>query len=134
MLLERVKNYMSSDIKEAQLLLKKANNDLIAMRHLTEKDVPDEIFGFHAQQAVEKSLKAWIAFLGIEYPFSHDLETLYNILNAIDPNVFAFQKLIMFTPFSVALRYSDFGYDEVLDRDAVMVDVAELIKYVEKKL
>ncbi|NIR50348.1 HEPN domain-containing protein [candidate division KSB1 bacterium] len=32
----------------------------------------DEIFGFHAQQAVEKVVKAWPNLLGIVYPRTHD--------------------------------------------------------------
>jgi HEPN domain-containing protein len=40
----------------------------------------DEVFGFHAQQAIEKTLKAWIALLGQEYPFVHDVDALLNRL------------------------------------------------------
>ncbi len=33
----------------------------------------DAIFGFHAQQAVEKALKAWLTARRRSYPFAHDL-------------------------------------------------------------
>ena len=36
----------------------------------------DEIFGFHAQQAVEKALKAWLTEVGVTYPLTHDLSLL----------------------------------------------------------
>lgn len=36
----------------------------------------DSIFGFHAQQVVEKSLKAWLSGIGAEYPKTHDLSLL----------------------------------------------------------
>ncbi len=47
------------DLKTAQLLMHKARNDCAALEHMTDADkFSEEIFGFHAQQAVEKGLKA----------------------------------------------------------------------------
>jgi hypothetical protein len=40
----------------------------------------DEVFGFHAQQSVEKALKGWITLLGREFPRAHDLEQLFRTL------------------------------------------------------
>jgi len=43
----------------AALLARKASADATAMRELADNsDISDEIVGFHAQQAVEKWLKA----------------------------------------------------------------------------
>ena len=57
-----------------------------------------EIFGFHAQQAVEKALKAWVSFIGVEYPRIHDLEELLKLLEEhADPILEAFYDLVDFT-------------------------------------
>jgi HEPN domain-containing protein/predicted nucleotidyltransferase len=42
-------------------------------------EVSDAIIGFHAQQAVEKSLKAVLAFRGVDYPYSHDIDGLIEL-------------------------------------------------------
>lgn len=64
-------------IKEAKLVLIMAGKDLRALRlMLNPESADDEIFGFHAQQSVEKSLKAWITALGQEHPYKHDLHPL----------------------------------------------------------
>ena len=63
-----------------------------AYRHLgafgREIDHPDgiqEIYGFHAQQAVENAIKAWLSAAGLEYRAVHDLrEVADQILS--DPN------------------------------------------------
>ena len=47
----------------AELLLDKAEGDLAALRELLPSAVDDSILGFHAQQAVEKSLKSVLAWL-----------------------------------------------------------------------
>jgi len=39
-----------------------------------------EQFCFHAQQAAEKSLKGILVKLGVEFPFTHDLQLLLDIL------------------------------------------------------
>ncbi len=49
-----------NQIDQAELLLLMALKDMKAMDlMITPESIDDEIFGFHAQQAVEKSLKAW---------------------------------------------------------------------------
>ncbi len=60
---------MSSPVNDlaevSRTLFRKATGDAAAARDLAgNPDIPDEIVGFHAQQAVEKWLKAIIAGRG----------------------------------------------------------------------
>ena len=51
-----------SDPKQARVLLEAAERDVSALRGMGDAAVfADEVFGFHAQQAAEKLLKAWLA-------------------------------------------------------------------------
>jgi len=43
-------------------------------------DVADELVGYHCQQAVEKPLKARLVDLGVNYPKTHNLQTLVELL------------------------------------------------------
>lgn len=44
---------------EASVLMAMAGKDIDLLRYIVSSElIADEIFGFHAQQAVEKSLKA----------------------------------------------------------------------------
>ena len=61
-------------LEVARLLLQKAEGDLIAARLLAaDQRQADHVVGFHAQQTVEKSLKAVLASREVEIPLSHDL-------------------------------------------------------------
>ena len=56
------------DHKHAAMLVSMARKDLKALSAMRDRDnFDDEIFGFHAQQALEKSLKAWLALIGVIY-------------------------------------------------------------------
>jgi hypothetical protein len=56
----------------AELLLRKAASDLAAARVLAaDPDPHDEAIGFHAQQAVEKAVKAVLALSQIAAPRTH---------------------------------------------------------------
>ncbi len=72
---------MSSSPREptdlAALYLRKADKDAIAAREFADNpELSDEIIGFHAQQAVEKWLKAVMASLGLSQQRTHDLDQL----------------------------------------------------------
>ena len=70
-----------SDLEQARALIEAAERDLSALRGMGDVGVfADEIFGFHVQQAVEKSFKAWLALLGEVYPLTHDLGDLLTLL------------------------------------------------------
>lgn len=61
----------------AALLLDKARADLDAARALAaDERQADHIVGFHAQQTVEKAIKAVLAIRAIEIPRTHDLAFL----------------------------------------------------------
>lgn len=58
---------------EAAVLARKAADDAKAMQLLaSNQEISDEIVGFHAQQAVEKWLKAVLGYQGVEFEYTHD--------------------------------------------------------------
>lgn len=59
----------------ALLLLSKAQADKLVLDKLADdSEIADNVIGFHAQQAVEKLLKAIRANRQIEYPRVHDID------------------------------------------------------------
>jgi HEPN domain-containing protein len=71
---------MASNGDYAGVLLRKAGGDEAAIRKLgSDTDIPDEIVGFHAQQAVEKAIKAVLSANAIKYRFSHNLAYLRDL-------------------------------------------------------
>jgi len=122
-------------MKEADLarnLLSSAQKDLKAIRNMTDSGIfADEVFGFHAQQAVEKTLKAWVALLGGQYPFVHDLDALLNTLQKLGADVDALRSLVELNAFAVQFRYEAFeSPDEPLDRRSVTVEAVALFQKV----
>lgn len=114
----------------ASLLVAKARQDLAALRGMGDPAVfADEVFGFHAQQAIEKALKAWIAALGGVYPLTHDLATLLGVLSAMGINVTGLRDVDDFTDFAVQFRYQDLapGEDPLPDRSAIVARVEEVL-------
>lgn len=90
----------------ARLLLGKASADLAALAALSESDVDDSILGFHAQQGVEKSLKAVLAGRGVEYERTHDLEYLVELLTSAQlESPVAIDELAQLTQWAVRFRY-----------------------------
>ncbi len=63
--------------------VQKAENDLKTAEHtfkLPAKDCPYDTICFHAQQCVEKYLKALLTFLEIDFPKTHDVGELIQLL------------------------------------------------------
>ena len=123
------------DRKNAVMMLALAREDLALLEVLRDDDrISNRLFGFHAQQAVEKALKAWLALAGVDYPKIHDLEELLAILAGRGEAVSAgFKDLRFLTPFAVLFRYG--GAEEPdphLERATLIEAVAAVVEHVER--
>lgn len=119
--------------EHAASMLRLARRDLTALEALGGMaQIADVICGFHAQQAVEKALKAWLAILGHEYPLTHDLPRLFSLLRRAGADAERFRPLARFTPYAVQARYEegDPDADEPLDRPAIVSEVTALLDQV----
>ncbi len=121
-----------SELKHAHNLFELAGKDLKALRAMGDPQIfADEVFGFHAQQAVEKTLKAWLAALGQEYPLIHNLARLLALLEEQGAKVDNFWDLTEYTAYAVDYRYGSLDMaEESLDRSAVIRQVEELMHLV----
>jgi len=111
-----------------------ARKDLRAAAAMLDPDIfAEEIFGFHAQQAVEKSLKAWLSLIGRPYPRTHDIGALLELLADRSENLPEWAwELVDLTDFAVQLRYGSFEYnDEALDRASVISHLTSIVGEVE---
>ena len=122
-----------SDIEDARTLLSAARRDSRALKGMCDPGVfADEVFGFHAQQAVEKALKAWIASAGHDYPLTHNLIVLLAQLEEIGSDIDEFWPLVELNAFAVQFRYAQYeNLDNALDRSATTRKVEYLLDHVE---
>lgn len=112
----------------ARVLARKAEGDAKATRRLaSDPEIDDAAVGFHAQQAIEKWMKAVIVVNGLRFEKDHDLGLLLEILSGggVDAPPGA-DWLDELTIYAVPMRYEDLLDVEPLDRDAVLRLVAEV--------
>jgi len=89
--------------------------------------------GFHLQQMVEKSLKAWMALKDIDYPKTHDLSLLLRLLEDAGEDLEPFWPLLRLNPFAVQFRYEVAGED-FPDFEEVAQLASQLLAHVESLL
>lgn len=87
--------------------LAKAEVDLRACEGLSVPGVGLwEAVAFHSQQAAEKALKALLVWHQVEFPKTHDVKRLLDLLASVDPALAeASVGAIELTPFGVEYRY-----------------------------
>ena len=89
-----------SPAEDALLLLAIVRRHLRSLGLTLDPAYPEEDWGFTAQQAVEKLLKAWIALADRQPPRVHDLEDLFALAGQqLDPLLLELQV------FAVEARY-----------------------------
>jgi len=109
---------MNLQLENARRLLAKAREDAYVLTRLADDaTAPETPLGFHAQQAVEKALKAVLAAHGLEYPLTHNLALLLAKLaqHGVDGPPDA-DELSDLTPFGVDPEELEFDRKEVADR------------------
>lgn len=94
-------------------------------------ELDDEIFGFHAQQSVEKLLKILIAAHGEEFAFTHDLKRLVAQLERLGETIPAVEPgWDDLTQYALDVRYSSgvVLVDEL--RERIRVSIVTLREFV----
>lgn len=121
---------------EAAVLARKAADDAKAMQLLApNQEISDEIIGFHAQQAVEKWLKATLGSRGVEFEYTHDLHRLIaEVMAAVGEFPFDIPEVVALTEHAVPLRYDEILDTEPVDRQAVVRLVEEVGEWANAQL
>ena len=84
----------------------KADLDFLTVDRLCSEDPFRDIVAFHAQQAAEKYLKALLTLHQIEFPKTHELRRLLELLTEAEPQLVAgLTDITWLEPFGVEVRY-----------------------------
>jgi HEPN domain-containing protein len=114
------------DLARRYLALAQRDARTLAVR-VDSPGVDDEPIGFHAQQAVEKCLKAILALHGVAFRKTHDLDELLGLLEErrlpLPPQADSLDEL---NPYGVLLRY-ELGEAGALDRADAQQSVATVL-------
>jgi HEPN domain-containing protein len=119
-----------ADIDEARIWTDNAADDMRVAKHLlsTMHPVPVEIIGFHSQQAVEKSLKAVLAYNETVIPRTHEITELVNACKALGA-CFDITEAVAdtITEYAVKVRYKQDKRDFIEDDAKFAVKQAEKV-------
>ena len=113
----------------ARRFLDVADRDIRTLRLLVAApDSDDEAVGFHAQQSIEKCLKAVLSLNEIAFRRTHDLVELTDLLRDHNkPLPSDVEWLDTLNPYAVAFRYDLFDAEPAaLERDHVLKIVVEV--------
>jgi HEPN domain-containing protein len=115
-----------SPAEDAALLLRIVRRHLQAMRLNLNPLYPDEEWGFQAQQAFEKLLKAQLVLRDQPAPRTHELLDLALLLNEQLP-----EELLQLQVFAVEARYEDGPFALPTSRDELLAELERRLKGLE---
>jgi HEPN domain-containing protein len=95
--------------EQGEMLMRKAAADeALVDKVLDDPDIANDLVGYHCQQAVEKLLKSRLVELGVNYPKTHNLLALVELLEdqgkQLPPELADLDSL---TPYATIYRYED---------------------------
>ncbi|MGA3211208.1 MAG: HEPN domain-containing protein [Terriglobales bacterium] len=101
---------MSDEVAHVRGWFLKAESDFATAKHMLNTGGPYDTACFHAQQAVEKYLKGFLALNAQPFPFTHNLEKLQQLgESAVPAWPLKGLDLAELTVFAVQTRY-DFEF------------------------
>ncbi len=106
--------------------LGKADDDLEAAGHLlNESGRFRGVIAFHAQQAVEKYIKAFLVYRQLEFPNTHDISKLLGIMATKDPVAAAeLQGADLLTPYGAEVRHPSDAPELLPGEEIAAVEIA----------
>jgi HEPN domain-containing protein len=130
---------MQPEDRKAELVrewLTKADHDLdLAQRALQSPPLAD-MTAFHAQQAVEKALKAFLIWHELRFRWTHDLSELLKLCRSLDEEFDDFHDVAdLLTPYAAAARYPGYGPPlSVDDAELALTQANDTVAFVRDRL
>jgi HEPN domain-containing protein len=92
---------------EVRRWVAKADNDFRNAEYVLtlKENCPFDTVSYHCQQCVEKYLKALLIFRGIDFPRTHDLVVLFNLLREVETLTVQVQDVQPLNRYSIESRY-----------------------------
>lgn len=116
---------------------KKGEKDLLTATHELSfgKDAVTESVCFHCQQAVEKFIKGYMVFLGIEVTKTHEIGELVTKCQEKDIEIAEFKETAdKLTDYAVEIRYPEAPEAPALEEAQEAIKVAKSIReFIRKK-
>jgi HEPN domain-containing protein len=116
-----------SPLEDALLLFAIVRRHLQVLQLGLDEVYPAEYWGFTAQQAVEKLLKAWIVLNNGQPPRVHDLTALAELSGLVIPPI-----LLALQVYAVEARYEEGPFPLPADRSEVLAAIQQLLAECEK--
>ena len=95
-------------LRQVRQWFEKAEHDLRNAEHtltIRDEECPFDTVCFHAQQCVEKYLKGWLVFRGMNVPRSHDLVVLLNLAMPTGLRGIPVQDVQPLNRYTIEVRY-----------------------------
>ena len=108
--------------EDANLLLGLVRRHLRSLTMTLDPQFPDEDWGFTAQQAVEKLLKAWIVLSDQRPPRSHELSELAALAEVELP-----AQLLGLQTYVVVARYEEGPFPLPAAREGLLAQIEQLL-------
>ncbi len=118
---------MQPDSKIPADWIRFARSDLGVAKGPPAEDVMLETLCFHAQQAVEKSIKAVLVHFDVSFPKIHNIEVLIDLLPQEVVQTSDLKKSTFLTMYASILRYPGEFESVDMDRYLEAVRLAEIV-------
>jgi len=103
-----------------------ANADLLGARILAETQKLENLVAYHCHQSAEKALKAVLVELSVDFPKTHDLGLLADLIRNSGVSVAEILPLLKeINPYSIAPRYP--GFETESSELPLLMDLAQSI-------
>lgn len=129
---KRKDKFSPQELQAEEWLKKAADDKLFAASILKHRDAPPSGACFHAQQAAEKLLKAFLVFYKKWYPRIHEVDALWELCREIDGSFDDIKDDVLFlTEFYTEARYpgdyQEHSWEEAEKSFAAALHIEEFI-------
>jgi len=106
-----------------------ADDDLRLAEHtLTMTDCPYHSIAFHAQQSAEKYLKAYLVYLRVDFPYTHDISELLELCAKEADWTDMLQDAEELTIYAATMRYPTRGEKVTEEEARNSIQIASRVK------